>query len=330
MTLSVDASQAVKIDWFADTLSELASRAQRQRLHHGLLFIGQRGIGKQVSAHEMAGRLLCKQVRSDNTACGACQSCDLMQAGSHPDFYWLTTDKTQIGVDLIRSAIQSLSSKAQLSHNKVLIIPDAHLLSDAAANALLKTLEEPTPSTFIILVTHQHNRLLPTILSRCEKVIFNTPTTAESLDWLAKVRQDDAMSLPQDLLIDERSLAAYGGAPLLLLDSAEAQNAITFTRFIDTLKSIESGQSAEVDLLDVSTRWQNDAEQVIIWLQRYCHQQARQQSRDSLATDTDTDYWQLYTQTTQAAQKVRHAGTNKSMLLFELFNTFREATHYVR
>ncbi|MDP5040433.1 MAG: DNA polymerase III subunit delta', partial [Paraglaciecola sp.] len=179
-------------------------------MHHALLLQGSLGIGKTEFAKEFASYVLCAKSSPDH-ACGECQSCLLQRAGSHPDFHEVLSEK-QIGVDQIRDAIKKLSGSAQLSGAKVLIIYAAHTMTEASANALLKTLEEPTSNTFLLLVTDKAERLLPTIISRCERILMPPPSLSQTQSWLLTQWQDP---------VDEEFVQLYAHAPLILLDELQ-------------------------------------------------------------------------------------------------------------
>lgn len=181
------------------------------RLAHGLLLAGPTGVGKEMFATRLAAMLLCPQPtkvadgarRAGVTeaslpaglapskgvawldACGRCESCQLVAAGTHPDLHLIYRElfkfikelKDRKGLELYIEVIRAFlvdaaGSKPARGHNKVFIVRDAHLMNDNAQNALLKTLEEPPPGTFVILLTDQVHSLLETIRSRCQLVRF--------------------------------------------------------------------------------------------------------------------------------------------------------------
>ena len=155
--------------------AELRTMLREERLPHALLFSGPEGVGKKMLAHVLATTLLCGQGES---ACGSCSSCRLMRLGdSHPDYYELMPEKRGKGQAVIRiEQIRELQREASrapvMSGRRVLLIDDADRMNEAAANSLLKTLEEPVGNVTFILVTSARSALLDTILSRCMPFSF--------------------------------------------------------------------------------------------------------------------------------------------------------------
>ncbi|PVV09405.1 MAG: DNA polymerase III subunit delta' [gamma proteobacterium symbiont of Ctena orbiculata] len=192
------------------------------RLPHALLLCGPPGLGKEQFVLGFAQSLLCAQRAHDGLACGICRHCQLFKSGNHPDLQWLKPDVESKSGEITIEAIRSLTASASLTAHsgayKVIAVQPAHRMNNAAANSLLKTLEEPTPHTVILLLTDQPGRLLPTIRSRCQKVQFLPPDRADAIPWLAdKITHEDP-----DLL-----LTLANGAPLraLQLDDSELLNA---------------------------------------------------------------------------------------------------------
>ncbi|MET0071386.1 MAG: DNA polymerase III subunit delta' [Candidatus Thiodiazotropha sp.] len=188
------------------------------RLPHALLLCGPPGLGKEQFVLSFAQSLLCTERAHDGLACGVCRHCQLLKSGNHPDLRWLKPDEQSKSGEITIEAIRSLTASASLtSHGgayKVVAVQPAHRMNSAAANSLLKTLEEPTPRTVIMLLTDQPGRLLPTIRSRCQRVQFLPPDRAEAIPWLAeKMTHEDP----------ELLLTLANGAPLraLQLDDSE-------------------------------------------------------------------------------------------------------------
>ncbi len=145
-----------------------------ERLPHAYIFTGDAGVGKTLVAAETGAAYLCMESRDQ--ACGCCKSCVWISAGNHPDFYQLAMSdkKSHITVDAIRDALGWLSLKSITSNGcRIMIIPDADRMTTEAANAFLKALEEPPEGTLIILTTAHYESLLPTVISRCQKIAFS-------------------------------------------------------------------------------------------------------------------------------------------------------------
>jgi DNA polymerase-3 subunit delta' len=169
----------------------LASQAEG-RLGHALLFTGAARMGKLAVAETLAARLLCATPGPDGLACGRCRGCQLLAAGTHPDFKrvsFMPNDKgdklrSEIIVDQMRALGHWFSLTPQMGGAQVALITPAHALNINAANALLKTLEEPSASRYLLLVTDHPGRLPATIRSRCQRLEFRPPARAEGEAWL--------------------------------------------------------------------------------------------------------------------------------------------------
>jgi DNA polymerase-3 subunit delta' len=167
-------------DW---VVSHLKAAMAAGRLAHAYLFLGPAGVGKATTARAMAAALNCVQPAADGDACGECPSCKRMKAGTHPDFLVISPEeaKAQIKIEVIRE-LRRLTDYPPLGGGwRVVLINPAEALSalnDAAANALLKTLEEPPPRHLLVLTARGEADLLPTIVSRCHKLAFAPLATA--------------------------------------------------------------------------------------------------------------------------------------------------------
>ncbi|MEP6943469.1 MAG: DNA polymerase III subunit delta' [Betaproteobacteria bacterium] len=188
--------------------------AQAERWPHALLVTGTQGIGKRLLALHLAQALLCETPAADRRACGRCAACNWVERGTHPDLRVIVpvtyddegnaTPADVISVDAIRDLIAFALLSSHRGGAKVAVIAPAEALNAAAANALLKTLEEPPPRTSLILVSSQPGRLPATITSRCRRLAVPVPDHAQAVGWLAAQR----------LAHPERALALAGGAPL--------------------------------------------------------------------------------------------------------------------
>ncbi|MBD9441138.1 DNA polymerase III subunit delta' [Pseudomonas sp. PDM04] len=183
--------------------------AGRKQHAHAYLLHGPAGIGKRALAERLMASLLCQHPTGEG-ACGECKSCLLLKAGSHPDNYILEPEEADkaIKVDQVRDLVSFVVQTAQLGGRKVVLIEPVESMNVNAANALLKSLEEPSGDTVLLLVSHQSSRLLPTIKSRCVQQACPLPSEAVSLAWLATALPDCAEEERIELL----TLAA--GSPL--------------------------------------------------------------------------------------------------------------------
>lgn len=158
-------------------------------LPHALLFIGAPGTGKQQFAITFAKSILCRQPTHEGNSCGECPSCRLMQAKTHPDLVYIEPEQAghMIKIDQIRQMIHFANETPQQGGFKIIIIHPATAMNLYAANALLKILEEPAPNTLFILISDHSLRLPPTIISRCQKIVFQKPIRTLEND---KLRND--------------------------------------------------------------------------------------------------------------------------------------------
>jgi len=190
----------------------------------GLLFKGTKGIGKLDLAVNFAQSLLCQQPDVSGFACGNCPSCHWFEQGSHPDYRLLQPEtlspdgsegdenksisgkkpSKQVSVDQIRGLADFFGMSSHQGGSRVVIIHPAETMNANAANALLKSLEEPTPGLLFILVSHKPQQLLPTILSRCFSFALPAPDTTSATRWL----------IEQGVADPANALAASGFAPL--------------------------------------------------------------------------------------------------------------------
>ncbi|MBF0331343.1 MAG: DNA polymerase III subunit delta' [Candidatus Omnitrophica bacterium] len=156
-----------------EVLDQLVRLHEAGRLAHAYLFAGPTGIGKFATALALAQRVNCLKATRDPSACG-CDSCRKIAGGNHPDMLILEKpeDKTGISVDQVRGLIERLEFRSLEAKVKFAIVKDADLFNEAAANAFLKTLEEPRLGTVLILTTAVPDALLSTVRSRCQLVRF--------------------------------------------------------------------------------------------------------------------------------------------------------------
>ena len=170
--------------WQKKQWDKIVACYQQRRMPHALLLAGNRGLGKLTFAKSLAELVLCE--RNPTQACGICRGCQLFRVGNHPDFFEVSLEKKSkaIKVAQIRDLIAALNQTSQQGRYQVVILFPAEAMNRAAANAFLKTLEEPSGQVLLILVTHQLGALPPTIISRCQRILFRAYSDLTTLQWV--------------------------------------------------------------------------------------------------------------------------------------------------
>ncbi|MDF1553320.1 MAG: DNA polymerase III subunit delta' [Deferrisomatales bacterium] len=183
------------------------------RVPHAQLFWGPEGVGKELVARALARVLLCADpgARDRGEGCGRCGPCAKCDGGSHPDLHLVVAQKASISVDDVRRLQETLAYQAFERGCKVAIIRDAFRLTREAANALLKTLEEPPAGVYLVLLAHHRNQLLPTLVSRCQALRFDPLPEAEVLRLLTERGVEAATAAAM--------AAVSGGCPGPVLDA---------------------------------------------------------------------------------------------------------------
>jgi DNA polymerase-3 subunit delta' len=245
-----------------------------QRLPHAVLVQAPEGCGAFEFAQMVASSLLCENPGAERKACGACLACRWFGQGSHPDFRLIVPESMtenpqsegeesprkekrseQVRIEQVRELADLLSVGTHRGGHRVILIYPADAMNPNTQNALLKSLEEPPPSTVFLLVTSQTDRLLPTVRSRCMRFSLPVPDPERVLRWLG----EEGVEHPG------AALAGAGGAPLAALKAAGSDT--ERRRFFDGLKGprmdpirlAESIQRIPVgDAVDWLQRWSHD------------------------------------------------------------------------
>ena len=175
--------------WFSQQWEYLTRLIKSETLPHALLLAGPEGIGKHQFARMMVATLLCKHPTDHFLACGKCKHCHLLEAHTYPDFAHVTLEENEntISVDMIREMISKLFLTRHFENYKVALIETAEAMSVNAANAILKTLEEPPEYTLLILVSSHPQSLPATIRSRCQLISLHAPDEEQAYSWLKNI-----------------------------------------------------------------------------------------------------------------------------------------------
>ena len=238
-----------------------------ERFAHAWLIHGAPGIGKVQFAKAGAAALLCEQPQAGQ-ACGQCTSCHWVRTGNHPDLRWLRPESYQaqedpdsvntktpskhIRIEQLRALADWFHTATHRGGFRVIVLYPAESLNHVSANALLKILEEPIEKTVFLLVSHNYQSLLPTIISRCRRLHLSVPAAAQSIDWL----QSQQVSQPSEWL------AAVGGAPVAALKASQQYEAPYPTWLAQLVQYLLQQPKAIIALAD-----QLEAEPAAVWLE---------------------------------------------------------------
>ena len=249
-----------KVEWNSSIRVQLLGQGL-DRLPHATLLVGPEGVGKTAFSEQLAALLLCESIAPELTACGQCQACRWLDAGNHPDFRRVapdgdddaeegvvekTAEKTKkrsariIRIDQIRELEAFVFVGSHRNGNRVVLITEADAMNPAAANALLKILEEPPSSVYFILVSSITKSLLPTLRSRCRVIPFSPPDAVAATAWLATAGLEKQAA---------RYLNLAGGAPIRVAQWKDQGQLAP----IDAL--VESLISPPTDPIALAARW---------------------------------------------------------------------------
>lgn len=216
--------------WQEKQWQALQTLRHQKRLPHGLMLVGQRGLGLNHFARLLAQSSLCQQPDKNGSPCQKCRPCVLFVAETHPDFRLLIPeeDKQQISIDQVRK-LQSFMQLSQAGESsKISIVSLAENMNIYAANSLLKTLEEPPGDSLLILVTHQPGQLPATIRSRCRMMTFPKPEKKMAIEWLQQKGYQQA---------DELLLLAQG-APCLAAQLSDEVGLQVYQQLVASLLAL--------------------------------------------------------------------------------------------
>jgi DNA polymerase-3 subunit delta' len=232
----------VTYPWLLAVEAEFAERLRGGRLAHALLLAGPAGTGKSELARRLLAGVLCLEGRYP--ACGACRSCELLAGGgAHPDGHLVSFEKhpkkdeprSELVINQIRSLTAALQLTSTISSRKAAVIHPAEAMTRSAANALLKTLEEPPGDAVLFLVSHQAARLPATIRSRCQALDVRLPAHREAREWLASESGCSAEDA-------DRAVEAAAGSPLTALRMLDEGGGDAYRAVSEALGDLRSGR----------------------------------------------------------------------------------------
>ena len=220
----------------------LKNAVKSGKLAHAYLFCGPRGVGKTTCARIFAKTINCEHPREDGEACNECESCKAFNEQRSFNIFELDAASNN-GVEQIKALMEQTRIPPQVGKYKVFIIDEVHMLSSAAFNAFLKTLEEPPSHVIFILATTEKHKILPTILSRCQIYDFERMTVPNTIKHLAMVAEKEGIKYEEQALavIAEKADGGMRDA-LSIFDQAASfcQGDITYKKVIEDLNVLDS------------------------------------------------------------------------------------------
>ena len=220
----------------------LKNAVKSGKLAHAYLFCGPRGVGKTTCARIFAKAINCEHPREDGEACNECESCTAFNEQRSFNIFELDAASNN-GVEQIKALMEQTRIPPQIGKYKVFIIDEVHMLSSAAFNAFLKTLEEPPSHVIFILATTEKHKILPTILSRCQIYDFERMTVPNTIKHLAMVAEKEGIKYEEQALavIAEKADGGMRDA-LSIFDQAASfcQGDITYKKVIEDLNVLDS------------------------------------------------------------------------------------------
>jgi len=229
--------------WLEAVDAEFSERFAEDRLPHALLLNGPRDTGKTGLATQFIASILC--LENQHPACGSCRSCRLLESGAHPDRHVVTFEehpktgvlRQMLVIGQVRKLIASLSLTTTISRRKAALIHPVDAMNIAAANGLLKTLEEPRGETVLVLVAHDTGSLPATIRSRCQNLQVRPADSQGSIDWLCA----EVQTSPQEA---ESALLAAAGSPLKAARMIRDGSIKQYHQVVSALQGLRSRQTA--------------------------------------------------------------------------------------
>ncbi|MCX2759476.1 DNA polymerase III subunit delta' [Vibrio sp. Sgm 22] len=241
--------------WLTPVWSEWKKSLDAERFPNSVIVNAPEGLGVDALISQLTDVLMCTNY--ENESCGFCHSCELMKSGSHPDFHVISPEKEgkAITVDQVRASNRWAQQSSQLGGLRVILLNPAEAMNESASNALLKTLEEPSSKCIFILSTRNSNRLMPTIISRCQQFNVVSPQLEAGSAWLDG---EVGKAVPQYIL------ALNDNAPLKAKAMFEQGGVEASTKALDGFVNVIKG--TQPDMLKFSTELSKDPLIQLGWL----------------------------------------------------------------
>ena len=278
------------LPWHQTVFAQWLSRQHSERPAHASLVIAPEDTGGEQLVEAMAAAVLCESPTSEQYACGTCGSCQLIAAFSHPDYRLLRPSimdmahpiedmrpekpSKEITIDDVRALDNMVNQTSHRGGKRVVVVYPAHKLNRNAANALLKTLEEPPANTLFVLLAHDVQQLLPTIVSRCQLVVAGAPSPESAVTYLNSITPNPhwAEYLQQEngavMRVAELIHTDYFGIEKNFIEQlARGKNLDVIALATEIEKHIKEADKARLAGAPKTV----DMAVVITWLQRWAH-----------------------------------------------------------
>lgn len=225
--------------WYAKQWADLQQVAASGRFGHAFLFSGRQWLGVEQLASDFARYTLCEAKARDDRPCHSCRGCTLLEAGNHPDLKILSPleDGKAILIDQVRELGDFYTLKSHYQRGKIALICPADAMNRAAANAILKVLEEPPSDALLLLVAHRFSAIPMTVRSRCVRIPCERVDTSSAIQWLAT----QLPAVDQDLI--GHLFSQSGGAPLKALAMANDASGDHGSEMIEAVVKLQQGRT---------------------------------------------------------------------------------------
>lgn len=305
------------LPWQDEQWQQLCRLLNSNRLPHAIMLSGGEDTGKRHFAERFIQRLFCISPLDDE-ACGECKQCCLYLSGGHPDFKRVEPEAAGKAISI--NAIRELSAFSVITAHqqswKVALVAPVEAMTLNAANAFLKTLEEPREKTLLLLVHDQLAPVLPTIRSRCRVLSQGLPPPALVRDWLAQ-QLGDAGGAVDELL------ARAGGRPLRALAFAKSNTLDDIARFEQVLKQVQTGEAPPVS--SAAAFEGQSLTQLLEWLLAYYSRQLINAAQSgSFAQPRQFAFYDLLLATRKKLES--KTNLNPQLILEELFLSLSQST----
>ena len=303
--------------WLTSLWQQWQTHLDQDRFPNSTLLIAKSGLGADQLVRKFSRAVMCSNYASE--PCGFCHSCQLMEAQNHPDFHLVVPEKEgkSISVDQIRNCNRLAQESSQLSGYRLIVIEPAEAMTESAANALLKTLENPAANCLFLLVASSASQLLPTVTSRCQQWHIHEPHTDELAGWLS-------LKTTQNVPVYTAHLNGY--SPLKTLQFVEQDENNNYQTIEQQMIAIARQQG---DIVKLAKSLAEDTQQSLNWLWYLLTDAQKVHFRLNVPTTLpgalvlaeSVSYNMLYTQSEALRALIEqfrsHSGLNKELLILD-------------